>query len=587
MKKARKLLTLTALSGLVAPNLLAQFNKLEAWGDAAGTTPPASFTSDGSTTTITGGGADFWGGSDAGVFVWNDTGALSSTGDFTATIRHVSTTNPAPEWGRDGILVRAVGASGVPAADDPNWLSFRKSNGVAEAGRRETRGGGTELSPMSIFDGPGLSTGSVATTPFYLSSAREGGTMHAGGALAIGNAPGRWVAMGASVIPAFAAGNNVVIGLGHQSHPQTISPDTNDINTATFDQGSLAGSFNASFFGPAAGPGTWQLGQSVGVNAAGKVTGSAFVQQGGVATGENTIWKVTATPLLGQAAGLNANIYLAGNPGNLGGARGIIGTSAPAGTTTIPNVNWRGGDFGGPPQRYFNGTAASFTDAVQATSGQVAFTGNQENYGVHMTGEIFIPDDATRGGNNTVRFKDGIDDYTFLAVDGGTLIDDNNWTGYAGNDNGGSPIVNMDVSDAKYDDGEWVRFEMISWEGGGGDDGALYWDVANAAFPNANDVAAGTDALVPAANFRHDILGASQSLNGITQIGSESTSGIFTDGNGNTLTLAPGTWRLEVSTANTGTAGVASLDVTVVPEPGSVLLIGLTGLGAILRRRRR
>ena len=38
----------------------------------------------------------------------------------------------------------------------------------------------------------------------------------------------------------------------------------------------------------------------------------------------------------------------------------------------------------------------------------------------------------------------------------------------------------MNVSDAKFDDGEWVSFEMIMWEGGGGDDGALYTDMDDA-----------------------------------------------------------------------------------------------------------
>jgi len=584
MKKTRKLLTFTAISGLLAPGAFAQFNKLEAWGDAAGTTPAPSFTSDGTTSTITAGGADFWGGSDQGAFLWDNGGNLSPTGDFTAAIRHVSTSNPAPEWGRDGLMVRAVNG-GTPAADDPNWLSFRKSNGVVEAGRRETRGGGTETGPLSVSDLAGISTGNVATTAVFLSAARDGNTMRAGAAMDLGGVAGRWVETGASVIPAFATGTQVVVGLGHQSHPQSISPDTNDINTATFDKGQYTTSYVASYFGAPAGPTTWQLGQSIGVNGANKLSGSAFVRQGGVATGEATLWRVTATPILGQAAGLTANIYLTGNPGNLGGARSIIANSAVDGSVTIPNVNWTGGSENAT--NYLQGTPADFKTAVQTTSGKTAFGGvNQENYFVHMTGEIFIPGDAARGGNETVKFKDGIDDYTFLSVNGTTLIDDNNWTGYGGNDNGGSPIVSLDVSESKYDDGEWVKFEMMMGEGGGGDNGVLYWDVANGGFPTANDAAAGITAVVPADNFRHDILGATQSLTGINQIGNEGANSIFTDANGNTITLTPGDWRLSVANTNTGASDGSTLDVTVVPEPGSILLLTLTGLGAIMRRRR-
>lgn len=602
MKKTRKLLTLTAISGLVAPNLLAQFNKLEAWGDAAGTTPAPSFTSDGTTSTITAGGADFWGGSDAGAYLWNDTGALSTTGDFTASIRHVSTTTPAPEWGRDGLLVRAV-TGGVPAANDPNWMSIRKSNGVAEAGRRETIGGGTELGPMSISDLPGIATGSVATTPFYLSAARQTNTMRAGGAMSIGGAPGRWVEMGASVIPAFAAGNQVVIGLGHQSHAQSIAPDSNDINTATFDQGTLAATYNPALFGAAAGPTTWNVGGAMNVNVnGGGITGSSYTQEGGIATGEATKWTIRAVdtnsfvPVYGVAGaarnptametadvvaasnfrinsvtpGLTAQIYAGiGNPGNLAGAQAIFAGNVPSGTAIIPDVDWTGSDGTSltNPTQYNRGEGAGdFSTAVPGQFGG----GNQENYGVHITGEIFIPGDADRKGAvaDAVKFKDGIDDYTFLSVDGVTLLNDNDWTGYNSVDNGGSHVSALDVSNSKFDDGEWVSFEMITWEGGGGDAGVLYWD--------ANDTN-GTFAGITLPTVATNVLTST----GSTQVGSEATTDAFP------MTLPNGTWDVTLTVENTGTSAVFNQTATVVPEPGSVILLGLTGLGAILRRRRR
>ncbi|RZM20835.1 MAG: hypothetical protein EOO88_35035, partial [Pedobacter sp.] len=86
----------------------AQFNTLETWGNAGGTTPEASFSQNAGTIAITAGGEDFYGTSDNGAFLWSDTGSMTTKGDFTATVRHVGTTTPAPEWGRDGIMVRAT-----------------------------------------------------------------------------------------------------------------------------------------------------------------------------------------------------------------------------------------------------------------------------------------------------------------------------------------------------------------------------------------------------------------------------------------------------------------------------------------------
>ena len=120
---------------LTAGPAWSQFTTLDEYGNAGGT---GAFTQNAGTIAITGGGADFWGGSDQGVFLWNDTGSQTTTGDFTATVRHVSTTTPAPEWGRDGIIVRATQSPGTPSANDAHWLVHRKSNGQFITGRRPT-----------------------------------------------------------------------------------------------------------------------------------------------------------------------------------------------------------------------------------------------------------------------------------------------------------------------------------------------------------------------------------------------------------------------------------------------------------------
>jgi hypothetical protein len=104
---------------------------------------------------------------------------------------------------------------------------------------------------------------------------------------------------------------------------------------------------------------------------------------------------------------------------------------------------------------------------------------NNDNYAVRGTGEINIPEAGT------YRFTDGIDDYTYLAIDtdksgvagddpAEILIDDNNWTNVLrdGNDGVGLAEVDIDVADG----GEWLAIEFNMAEGGGGDAGIVYWD---------------------------------------------------------------------------------------------------------------
>ena len=601
MKKTRKLLTLSALGGLLAPGAYAQFNKLEAWGDAAGTTPAPSFTSGGGASTISAGGADFWGGSDQGAYLWDTNGNMTRTGDFTASVRHVSTNSPAPEWGRDGILVRAI-SGGAPAANDPNWLAMRKSNGQIETGRRETIGGGTELGPLNVSDLGGINSGNVATTGYFLAAARDGNTMRASAAMDMNGTPGRWVETGASNIAAFAAGKPIVFGLGHQSHAQSGGGAGNGgVNTASFDSWSTSGNYDRSKFGAASGATTWNVGGALTINSlTGAVRGSAYTQEGGQSTFESTKWTIRAVdknsfvPVFGVAGagrngtametqdivpasnfrvnstttGLTANIYTGtGNPGNINGVRNILATKTPNGTTIIPNVDWTGADGTSPTNatQYNRGEVGDFSVAVP---GQ--FTGgNQEDYGVHMTGEIWIPGDADRKGSiaDAIKFKDGIDDYTYLAVDGKVLLNDNDWTGYNSVDNGGSHASAMDVSDSKFDDGEWVSFEMVAWEGGGGDAGVLYWD--------ANDVN-GTFTGIGVPTTPTNVITAT----GYTQIGTEDRNGAFA------VALPDGTWGVSLTVENTGASAVFNQSVTVVPEPTSALLVMISALGFIVRRRR-
>ena len=105
-------------------------------------------------------------------------------------------------------------------------------------------------------------------------------------------------------------------------------------------------------------------------------------------------------------------------------------------------------------------------------------TGN-DNYTVRATGELLIPE------SGTYRFTDGVDDYTYWAIDldkSGVagddpievLIDDNAWTNVLrdGNDGQGLAEVEIDVEPG----GEWLAVEFNMAEGTGGDAGVIYWD---------------------------------------------------------------------------------------------------------------
>jgi hypothetical protein len=561
---------LVAVAALMASGpVWSQFTTLDEYGNAAGT---GSFTQNAGTIAITGGGADFWGNSDAGVFLWNDTGSQTTTGDFTATVRHVSTTTPAPEWGRDGIIVRATQTPGLPSPNDAHWLVHRKSNGQFLTGRRPTAGAGTyratdignaAVNFSSDDNEQSFQTGSVTTTPYFLAAGREGDRLFSGYALDLGGVPGRWIQHWSTdnpdAIGGLQGGAEVVVGLAHQSHPQTIVPDENDINTATFDNWTYAGTFDLTKFGAATGAATWQIAGTVAGNpTTGEVRGSAYVTENGTATGDNVKWTVSVYPLSsfqvtpGSGAarkdpttmevddlvppanfrhivagnpvpGLKADIYMQTNAGNLAAFNTIVTGNPPDGSTVIPNIHWSNNPTPPYPDNGMGGNL--FADAVAGS-----FVGNQENYGVNMTGQIFIPGDGDRSQPNLpgefIVFKDGVDDFCYLEIDGKALINDNDWTGNESNQNGGGNISALDVSDSKFNDGEWVDFRMVMWEGGGGDTASLYWSALDTngtftvemvpgafgsfvptpgvAFSRKDPTGMEVADLVPAADFRYD-----------------------------------------------------------------------------------
>ena len=171
----------------------------------------------------------------------------------------------------------------------------------------------------------------------------------------------------------------------------------------------------------------------------------------------------------GLTPGLCQQWWDVGNPGNAAGAFDIINGGN-------PNM----GEFknaGGSSWWTGNGLAVpgipNYPPALGFGPGH-----NEESYLASLTGEILIPEDGD------YKFKDGVDDYTYLAIDlddnglmegDEILIDDNAWTGVEGNQNGGSPIVSVAGATAG-----WHSIHFIASEGGGGDAGILYWDYSPA-----------------------------------------------------------------------------------------------------------
>lgn len=532
------------------------FNQLYEYGNAktanatsgAGIARGADFSQSASGIyTITAGGTDFWDKADHGSAIFDNT-ATPVTGNFSA-IAKVAIGLPGEtlpgEWGRSGIMARVSPAQ----ANSAYFAAAQKFNGPAgDPNRRqlhmqgrEVRGGDT--SSVSGGGPTSLVTGETgAGVPVWLGLHRYEGSVYATWAPDVNGAPGAWSradGRGGSA----AQNGPVQLGLFHQNHD--VNPQT---STATFSN------FKATDFSNALGQFPLTITRQIGLGAGSKVTGKVNGVElgGGAAVGVS--WKVEVLGAPQIAPGLWGKSFLRGNPGT----NFDPNTLSPQGEGVLDQIAWWGND-GNPPAGYEKYPAAFNLPADTNNNGD-----NQENYSADVSGQIFIPEPGT------YKFKDGVDDYTFLSIDGQALIDDNNWTSPDGSANGGSPIVSKEFTKSGWYD---ITFRMA--EGGGGDSGVLYWDYKNAGFPAENGVAATTEAIVPAQYFRHVTRAVLDTLSG-----DSIQDGVLTDASGKTLTVAPGTLvRFSVN-------GLPEV-VELVPEPASLSLGLLSALGLLGFARRR
>lgn len=175
-----------------------------------------------------------------------------------------------------------------------------------------------------------------------------------------------------------------------------------------------------------------------------------------------------------QGAGLAHEWFQSGNPGSKAGVDNLFNSMEPAVPAFRSGAGtswWSGSDapFGPVPQ-YPEETAGPFNDT------------NNDAYSVRLTGEILIPE------SGNYKFTDGVDDYTYLAIDTNksgiagdvpeeVLIDDNDWTNvFREGNNAGQGKGYAEATINVGAGGEWLDIEFDMSEGGGGDSGVLYWD---------------------------------------------------------------------------------------------------------------
>ena len=479
-------------AGAETLNSLAEFGNAATANAASGAGTPRGANFDNAAMgeyTITAGGSDFWGNNDRGSFIWDNTQSRAAGENFSVVVRSVSVAaDPleglATQWGRTGPMARKT----PDQANSANVAHIRKSGGDPNsANPAETLIQGRAVDGQGTNRGPGedgehrnhvenTANGSVRDTPIWLALHRVNGTWYSTWAVDNAGTPGVWSDSRTRAASDDMSGE-VWVGLAHQSH--NITPE---VNTAVFDN------FAVTAFDPDLGD--FPLIPSCEVTFSGTdiLLTASTSEAGSGAAPSDVEWEVRAETaiLVPTPGGIDADIYLAGNAGNLAAFQAL---GAPNGSTRIETIRWSSNN-------YTQTNAAGVNLFAQAVPG--SFGGGQDQYGVKLSGEIFIPSDTARAGQENVRFHDGVDDYCYLEIDGVPLIDDNTWSNLAGVGNGGGAQATFDCSDAKFDDGEWVSFCMVTWEGGGGDDAVLNWDALDRT--GTDDVTGATDGVLNSYN---------------------------------------------------------------------------------------
>ena len=428
---------------------------------------------------------DAWNGGDNFIYLYDDQRA---TGDFTATVRVVSQTQAIDgEWGKTGIR-----ASGNLTGNSANaWTQVYAGNGsqvdppnngghdivpVRMGGRVQNDGNGNFEDPVRDANGADiinnlfLKTGVTIPAWIRLSYRASSNTFVSAFAWDENGQPGEWgYSAPRSNIP--TTGEGWYVGLGYSAHnslfdDQITRPDA--LHGITFDNYSLQNEY---------------------ILPEKQVAGGAI----GVLEVAGNLSDVKLGP--DQTVPGLAEYWFDGNM--RGNADAFHDAIADGGSAANPLLNPGGLPFATATTWWRGSQGQPISDLplpnYPAELAGTKFAGSTDtnDYGVRLRGQLFIP------GNGDFVFRDGIDDYTMLAVDqdgngeldelefvansdiidngsgafGDIVIHDDDWANVDGSDqpnNGYATFENIDNG------GEWRDIEIWMSEGGGGDAGILY-----------------------------------------------------------------------------------------------------------------
>jgi hypothetical protein len=236
-----------------------------------GVNGPAGFTNDSPAVgqiTINCGGSDVWGSSDRGCYLYDPVNKVS--GDFTAIVRVAAVNDPAPNWGRDGIHVRANDTTD----NSPGVFVHRTSGQGIRVWQRAVVPAGDSEDANGTYPNAQIGPRIPNDQPVWLAMHRIGTDYYAQWAGDVGGAPSQF---SHAFVMAAAAPNqgDMFAGIVHQRHFE----DATRNSTAVFDN-YFAGAADAGIIPTGLGPrlpggpggvGNWDMTEVRGLGGTGDV----------------------------------------------------------------------------------------------------------------------------------------------------------------------------------------------------------------------------------------------------------------------------------------------------------------------------